>query len=187
VVILVILNKEEFVKLKKGDKQILKDMYFHYREKIFTYFVIRTFGNRFVADDLTQETFCAIIESVYSLTTPEYIDGWVFSIAKKKLAGYQRKLFRDKRYAKILKEQQETPGDIIEELHLKQKALLLASARENLPSFYKKVYTMKYGEGKKRKEIADTLKKSEKAIEGIITRIRKKLKKDMMRMAGNYF
>jgi DNA-directed RNA polymerase specialized sigma24 family protein len=98
VVIIVILSHEEFSLLKMRDKTVLTKIYNHYAESLTTFFLIKTFGNPQAADDLIQETFCAVIKSAPKFKSPEILRLTIFAISRNKLVDYQRKIFRGKIY-----------------------------------------------------------------------------------------
>ena len=72
-------------------------------------------------------------------------------------------------------------------LDRKQRILLLKLAYESLNPYYREIYTMRYIKDKRIKEIAAHFKKSFKAIDSILVRIRKAIKKEMMRLAKDFF
>lgn len=182
-----ILSDDEFEKLKRGDKILLTRLYEALKSNVNTYFSIKTFGNKTVADDLTHETFCAIIESVHKLKNAEGIRYWVLTIARNKLVEYQRRLYRNQKYMKIIAEKSNEEEDMVEKIHAKQKALLLKLAVDSLNTEYKKIYQMRFVKGQKMKEIAAHLQKTIKAVDNIITRIRQHIKKEMKRLANDFF
>jgi RNA polymerase sigma factor (sigma-70 family) len=187
VVIFIILSSDEFDRLKNRDHEILGRLYECYKKIINTYFTVKTFGNKSLADDLTHETFCAIIESVPRLKTQEGLYFWILTIARRTLVAYQRKLFRDRKYSDILRQQHEAEEDVFETLHRKQKVLLLSMALESLNPRYKDIYTMRYIDQKKVKDIAAKIGRTEKAVDNILTRIRESIKKTMMKIARHFF
>jgi RNA polymerase sigma-70 factor (ECF subfamily) len=187
VVIVVILTESEFSRLKKRDKEILEKVYNYYKGSIHAYFLVKTFGNASISDDLTHETFCAVIQAVPKLVHAEKLYFWIFTIAKNTLLRYQRKLYSHKKYVNVMKEQVEDTQDITEKLHDKQKILLLRMAIDSLNPLYRKIYHCYYSEQKKIKEIASEVGRSGKAVENILARIRANLKKEMMKLAKNFF
>ena len=182
-----ILTNEEFSLLKVRDETVLTKLYNHYAESLSTFFFIKTFGNHQATEDLTQETFYAIIKSAPRFKTPQIVQFTIFSIAKNKLADYQRKLFRHKNHTSLKAEIKDKSQDIIDMLDRKQRILLLKLAYESLNPYYREIYTMRYIKDKRIKEIAAHFKKSFKAIDSILVRIRKAIKKEMMRLAKDFF
>jgi RNA polymerase sigma factor (sigma-70 family) len=186
-VIIVILTAEEFSLLKKRDRVILTKLYDHYSEGITTYFMVKTFGNVAVAEDLTQETFYAIIKAAPQFKDPQYLKFTIFSIARNKLSDYQRALFRQKKRLNHMKEVENRTNDMIKIIDQKQKLLLLKLAYESLNPFYQEVYDMYFIKDMGIKEIAAHYQKTYKAINNVLVRIRKALKKEMKSLAKNFF
>jgi len=62
-------------------------------------------------------------------------------------------------------------------LEKKQKVLLLKLAFDSLNPYYQEIYKLRYIEDKQIKEIAAHYKKTPKAIDNILVRIRRTLKK----------
>ena len=166
---------------------MLTRLYNHYAKDIYTYFYIRTFGNDTAAEDLSQETFCAIIDYAPRIKSKVHITSTVFCIARNKLVDYQRKIINEKKKTTGLKEKLDISQDIISDLYNKQRLFLFNLAVDTLNPLYKQVYDMFYIEEKAVKEIAIQCRKTYKAIENILARIRIKLKKEMMRFAKDFF
>ncbi|MBN1699957.1 MAG: sigma-70 family RNA polymerase sigma factor [Spirochaetales bacterium] len=186
-VVIVILSDKEFSLLKKRDRTVLARVYRHYADSITTYFMGKTFWNADVAEDLLQETFHAIITSAPRIKTPRHLQFFIFSIARNKLADYQRSLFRQKDRFHRLKEEVDIENDIVETIEQKQKLLLLKLARETLNPLYREIYDLYYVNDTGIAEIAAIYKKTYKAVDNILVRIRKALKKEMKRCAKDFF
>ena len=190
-VFIIVLSEKEFILLQQRDKGVLTKVYENFSGNIMTYLLIKTFGNRDVAEDLVQETFCAIIDTAPRFKSPKYLTFTIFRIAKNKLVDYQRELFRQKKhtipFVKSNPDFSDKNQDIIEAIDHKQKVLLLKLAYESLNPFYREVYEMRYIKDMKIKEIAAHYKKTYKAIDNVLVRIRSTLKKEMKNLTNNFF
>jgi RNA polymerase sigma factor (sigma-70 family) len=186
-ILFMILSDEEFRCLINGDPDIIEKLYEEYQKAITTYFIVRTFGNRAVAEDLAHETFCSIMESVHRLKRREKLSMWIFTIAKRTLVKYQRKLFRQRKYMEIMKEQYERPPDVVESIQKKQRLLLFKMAVESLQPEYRKIFDLRFDECNSVKEIAGITGKTEKSVENMLRRIKSKLKERMLAMGETFF
>jgi RNA polymerase sigma-70 factor (ECF subfamily) len=184
---LMIFSEQDFALLKKRNKEVLTRFYEQYEARVATYFYIRTFCNQAVADDLTQETFCAFIDYSPRVKSRKHVQFTLFTIARNKLADYQRRLFRERKRNKRLKDTAEPDADIITEIHNRQKALLFSLAIESLNERYREVYEMHYVKEMPIKEIASHYNTTYKSIDGILCRIREKLKKEIARVSRAFF
>jgi RNA polymerase sigma factor (sigma-70 family) len=187
VVILMKLSEKEFDLLRKRDKEVLTRIYDFHEKSVATYFYMRTFGNKAVMDDLTQETFCAFIDYAPRIKSRKHVQFTLFSIAGNKLADYQRLIFKDKKKKKVLKESVEPQPDMIEIIHKRQKALLFTMALDSLSDRDRKVYEIHYVKEMEISQIASHFNKTYKSIDGILRRMREKLKKEMLRISRNFF
>jgi RNA polymerase sigma-70 factor (ECF subfamily) len=184
---LIFLTDHEFRRLVERDPEIIEKLYGEFKKAVTTYFVVKTFGNKTVADDLTHETFCSIMESVHRLKNKERLSFWVFTIAKRTLVKYQRKLFRNRKYMDIMKERYEAPPDFIELLEKKQKLVLFKMALHALPPDYRQIFDLRFEENLSVKEIAAKTGKTAKSVENLLRRIKKKLKDRMLALGKSFF
>jgi RNA polymerase sigma factor (sigma-70 family) len=187
VILLIILSEEEFRRLVDGDPDMIEKLYEEYQKAITTYFIVRTFGNRSVAEDLVHETFCSIMESVHRLKSREKLSMWIFTIAKRTLVKYQRKLFRGRKYMEIMKEQYERPPDVVESIQKKQRLLLFTMAVKALQPEYRKIFDLRFDECNSVKEIAAITGKTEKSVENMLRRIKDRLKETMLAIGETFF
>ena len=114
---------------------------------------------------------------------PGHVDVFVM---RSEFADYQRLLYRDRDAVKTIADRSET-GDIVTDIHNRQKALLFNMAVDSLNPLYRQVYDMFYVEDVEIKQIAARLDKTYKAIDSILFRIRNILKKEMRSMAKDFF
>jgi RNA polymerase sigma-70 factor, ECF subfamily len=187
VIMLIFLTDDEFRRLVERDPEIIEKLYEEFKKAVTTYFVVKTFGNKAVADDLTQETFCSIMESAHRLKNKERLSFWVLTIAKRTLVKYQRKLFRSRKYMEIIKERYEAPPDFIELLEKKQKLVLFKMALHALPPVYRQIFDLRFEENLSVKEVAAKTGKTVKSVENLLRRIKKKLKNRMLAMGKSFF
>ena len=181
------LSKEEFGKLKKRENRVLTHLYEYYKHIVKTYFMIKTFGNDSISDDLLQETFYKFIKAAPRLTSWKQIRFWLMAIAKRTLVDYQRKIFRQKEYNKIIGSRLKQPEDIIEKIHNSQKAVLFQFAFNSLNRKYQEIFKDKYHENLSCREIAVKMNKTERAIRSLLVRIRKRILKEMKKRARSFF
>ncbi|MBN1698563.1 MAG: sigma-70 family RNA polymerase sigma factor [Spirochaetales bacterium] len=186
-IILMVLSESDFRRLVSGDPEMIEVIYEEYQKAITTYFIVRTFGNRSIAEDLVHETFCSIMESVHRLKKRETISLWIFTIAKRTLIKYQRKLFRRRKYMNIMKERYEEHPDVVESIQKKQKLLLFTMALDSLKPEYRKIFDLRYDERLPVKAIAARTGRTEKSVENILRRIKTKLKQTMIARGESFF
>lgn len=127
------------------------------------------FSARMVApqdlDDLTQEVFCRIYESLDRFRGESTLSTWIYSICRHVLYDFNRKKARF-----LSVEVPEIPiDDGLEKVELE----ILVEA---LPSYLRHVYERKYRRGMKIREIAEDLSLPEGTVKYYLFQIRERLK-----------
>jgi RNA polymerase sigma factor (sigma-70 family) len=182
-----ILSDQDFARLKQRDGDVLTRIYDSYAEKVATFLYVRTFGNHAAADDLTQETFCGFIGYAPRIKSGERVQQTLFAIARNKLADYQRRACREKKTNEPLGECEDPRNDVVAEIDRRQRSLLFSLALEKLGERDREVYEMHYVEEKEIAEIAAHFGATYKSIDGILCRLREKLKREMTRISRDFF
>ena len=127
--------------------------------------------NAFDAEDVTQETFCALYATDTRFKDDEHVRKWLIRVAVNK----SRDLWRSpwKKHASLTDEGLELSAPFSEE------ESELRSCLEKLPQKYRIVIHLNYYEGYDSHEIADILQISEQAVRKRLSRARMKLKELM--------
>lgn len=172
-------TSEELEKLKNRDTRAFEKLYESYKTKIYNFFVIKSGGNQDLACELLSETFYSALNSVSTLKNTNNIQGWIFQIAVRRFNDYLRSSYRAGDSVNIDDIVKSAPDDTEKELIEKEKIALLYVALDKLKPVYRDILTMKYFEDRSEKEIADKIKKSVGAVEGLLFRARQSLKKEL--------
>ena len=170
------LSSEELKLLKKRDAEILKRIYETYKNKLLNYFLIKTNGNRQIAEELVSDTFYSAIVSAPSLKKGNNVMGWLFTIANRRFTDYLRNIYKNKKIF-TASETELLSKEIEVENNLKTDVTLVLIGMDLIKPEYRKILNMKYIEKKKYTEMADELKISEDAVRGKLERARSALKK----------
>ncbi len=145
------------------------------------------------ADDLAQEVFMQVYESLDHFRNDAELSSWIYRIAANKSIDFLRKRKRKKRFAQLVsifgfaEEQEEitvsSDGDPHQNLEDTQRTQVLQQALERLPVNQKKAIVLSKYEGFSNQEIADIMQVSLSAVESLIHRAKKNLKN----MLFNYY
>ncbi|KAA3661767.1 MAG: RNA polymerase sigma factor [Calditrichaeota bacterium] len=137
------------------------------------------------ADDVAQEVFIQVYESLSRFREEAEISTWVYRIAVNKSLDFLRKKKRKKRFAQLTslfgfnEEREEItlpiPGDPQQDMEQKEHKQALDSALEKLPKNQRTVITLSKYEGFKNKEIAAMTGLSLSAVEALMHRAKKNL------------
>ncbi len=143
--------------------------------------------NKEDADDLAQEVFIQVYESLAHFREDSELSTWIYRIAVNKSLDFIRKKKRKKRFAQltslfgfddekeeIILPDNDNPQENVEQKERKQ---ILDSAIDQLPENQKTAITLSKYEGFSNKEIAEIMNLSLSAVEALMHRSKKNLHK----------
>ena len=140
------------------------------------------------ADDIAQEVFIQVYESMSNFREESQISTWVYRIAVNKSLDFLRSKNRKKRFAKLtslfrtVDEEEETIeipsfGTPQQELEDKERKEVLDWALAKLPDNQKTAIILSKYEGFSNKEITEIMDMSLSAVEALMHRAKKNLQK----------
>jgi RNA polymerase sigma-70 factor (ECF subfamily) len=140
------------------------------------------------AEDVAQEVFVQLYESIRSFKGESKLTTWLYRIAVSKAMDHLRRKKRKKRFAFVQslfganEELIHDPPDFVHpgvNLDNKEKAAELFKAIERLPEKQKIAFTLNRIEGLSYQEISEIMKLSIPSIESLLHRARKNLRKTL--------
>ncbi len=178
--------------LKKGSQAYFKLLVETFKNRIIN--VCYGFvHNRDDAEDITQEVFIEVYESVKYFNEESSLSTWIYRIAVNKSLDFLRKSKRKKRWAGLIKvdlQQKDETEHWFESndnphlsLENRERIIILNQAVETLPQTQKTAFTLHKYEDLSYKEIADILHTTIPAVESLMHRAKKNLQKKLF----NYF
>jgi len=169
------MNKDDFKNItnSKTKPEFFGELYKKYADKVYSYFWYRVGHDKDLAEDLMQETFIRAFQhrKKFRIRKYSYLT-YLLTIAHNLLIDYYRK-------PKAISI--ESVGEIPDEITIDQKyvekesAGILWRAVQQLSDSEKSAILHFYQNGKKIKEIAQVMGKSENAVKLLLSRARKKL------------
>ncbi|MBD3289489.1 sigma-70 family RNA polymerase sigma factor [candidate division KSB1 bacterium] len=137
------------------------------------------------ADDVAQEVFIQVYESLSRFRSEAELSTWIYRIAVNKSLDFIRRKKRKKRFARLVslfgfeegKEDIElpVPGNPQSDLESRERKHILDWAIDRLPENQRTAITLSKIEGFSNKEIAKIMNLSLSAVEGLIHRAKKNL------------
>jgi RNA polymerase sigma factor (sigma-70 family) len=140
------------------------------------------------AEDVTQEVFVQLYESIRSFKGESKLTTWLYRVAVSKAMDHLRKKKRKKRFGFVQslfganEELVHDPPDFVHpgvSLDNKEKAAQLFKAIELLPEKQKIAFTLNRIEGLSYQEIGEIMKLSIPSVESLLHRARKNLRKTL--------
>ena len=156
---------------QKGDKDALGRIYDTYINPIFRYQFSRV-GNKFDAEDLTSQTFMAILESLPRYKFHGYFSAWVFRIARNKAMDFFR---AQRRNLGEMPLHLTYHDDVLEKIIQGQTCEELSALLQSLKEEEREVIRLRYVAQLTYIEIACILGRKEDAVRKSLTRLLEKL------------
>jgi RNA polymerase sigma factor (sigma-70 family) len=180
------LNQPELiVQLQLGDEQAFKKLVDEWEDMVYNT-VVGIVQNEDDADDITQEVFIQVYQSVSSFKGESKFSTWLYRIAISKSLDHEKRKKRKKRFAfveSLLGKGGEEiihpadfnhPGILIEK---KEQAARLFAALRQLPDNQRIAFTLHKLEGQSYFEVADIMNTTLYAVESLMARAKANLKK----------
>ncbi|NBB27165.1 RNA polymerase sigma factor [Cellulophaga sp. BC115SP] len=183
------MTEQELVKkLQQADQLAFKHLVDKYQDKVQNtcWGFVKSSTE---AEDLTQEVFIEIYESIHTFKFESKLGTYIYRVAVNKSLDYIRKQKSQKRWGVILSilswsENKELPSMPDWEhpgvtLENKERASILMSKVEELPDNQRVAFTLHKIEGLSYQEIAEVMQVSLASVESLIFRAKQNLKKKL--------
>jgi RNA polymerase sigma-70 factor (ECF subfamily) len=148
------LERRLAARAKSGDKAAFTELLQRYNARVFGYFY-RVFGRRELAQDLFQETFLRVWQSLHRFDPSRSFAAWVFTIAERISIDTMRS--EGARATTVLppdKIVQHDPGDVAADLEADELRRQIEKAVASLPEKQRKVFLLRQQGELSYKEIA---------------------------------
>ncbi len=150
------------------------DFYNNYKDQIFSYFFYNLNQDRYLAEDLTSDTFLKGFEKFEGYDKNRKFSTWIFTIARNTLYDYYRKKKIDisideemeMSFTEFIRYEEDFEKKIDTSIHIEQVYLAL----ENIPEGQRDMIVMKYIQELSTKEISNMTGKTEANIRKTLSR-----------------
>jgi RNA polymerase sigma-70 factor (ECF subfamily) len=154
-------------KAQEGNRDAFITLYNRYLPKVFNRVKSRVPVSD--AEDVTQNIFIAIMQSLNSFKGQSAFSTWTYTIVNRQIADYYRKRYR-RNESVGLDELENTHSSLsYEEEHLAEHALI-QKALLDLPEHYQEIILMRFADGLKFKSIAKKQGQSLEAVKSLYRR-----------------
>ncbi len=181
-------TEEELVrKLQNGEQQAFKIVVDQYQHMVYNT-VLGIVQNEEDAEDITQEVFVRVYQSIGSFRGDSKFSTWLYRISIAKALDNEKSKRRKKRFAfiqRLFGENGEDqyhpvefnhPGVVLDN---KEKARELFMALNKIPDKQRLAFTLNKIEGLNNNEIAEIMNTSFYAVESLLARAKKNLKEQL--------
>lgn len=177
------MNEQELLQLlREKNEPAFRWLVDHYHERVYNT-VLSLVQNEPDAEDLTQEVFIKVFESVNSFRGEAKLSTWIYRISVHKALDKIKRTKTKKRFAIFVPWMQaETeepfyhPGLMLDK---KEKGALLFKAIQQLPENQQIAFTLIKVQGLNYEEVSQIMKISVKALESLLSRAKVNLQKTL--------
>jgi RNA polymerase sigma factor (sigma-70 family) len=188
------LNQPELVLLlQQGDESAFKKLVDEWQNMVYNT-AIGIVQNEDDADDITQEVFIQVYQSVSSFKGESKFSTWLYRVTVSKALDHEKKKKRKKRFGFV---QSLFGADGEEQVHAvefnhpgvqmekKEKAGELFSALKQLPDKQRIAFTLHKLEGQSYQQVAEIMNTTLYAVESLMSRAKTNLKKELKKYYEN--
>jgi RNA polymerase sigma-70 factor (ECF subfamily) len=178
------LNESELISLlKKKDREAFKVVVDTWQNMVYNT-ALGILQNEEDAEDIAQEVFIQVFESVSSFKQESKFSTWLYRITISKAMDHIRRKKRKKRFAFIQSLYGKNDGVMIEppeffhpgvSMENKENANALFKAVEKLPTNQKTAFVLSRLEGLSYQQISEVMEVSNSAVDALLQRARKNL------------
>ncbi len=182
------MNEQQLIQaLQNGDAKAFTQILDAYQNLVYNT-ILGITQSKEDAEDIAQEVFVQVYESVYQFKGESKFSTWLYRIAITKSLDWQRKRKRKKRFAIIeslfginneVKHESVTfyhPGVALAN---KEQAAVLFKAIQQLPETQQIVFTLNKVEGLSYQEVAEVLQVTVASVEALLHRAKQNLRKKL--------
>ncbi len=172
--------------LKKGDPAAFRELVETWKDMVYNT-VLGIVQHEADAEDVAQEVFVQVYQSIGSFRGDAKLSTWLYRIAVTKALDFVKKRNRKKRWglvSSLFGEKQEAIADAAPDFHHpgvqmenKERAAVLFKALDQLPERQKAVFVLHKLEGLPAKEIGEVMDMSMATVEGLMHRAKANLRK----------
>jgi RNA polymerase sigma factor (sigma-70 family) len=183
---LFVLNETELITLlKQKDRAAFKSIVETWQDMVYNT-ALGILQNEEDAEDVTQEVFIRVFESVSSFKGESKLSTWIYRITISKAMDHIRKKKRKKRFAFIQGLYGKNDEPIIDPpdffhpgigMENKENASVLFKAMEQLSPNQKSAFVLNKVEGLSYQEIGEVMKISDSAVDALLHRAKTNLRK----------
>jgi len=180
------LNQPELiVQLQQGDESAFKKLVDEWQDMVYNT-ALSIVQNEDDADDITQEVFIQVYQSVSSFKGESKFSTWLYRITVNRALDHEKKKKAKKRFAFVQRifgneeAEQVQPAEFNHpgvQLEKKERAAELFNALKQIPDKQRIAFTLHKLEGQSYQEIAEVMNTSLYAVESLIARAKTNLKK----------
>ena len=180
--------EDELVRrIQLGEHKAFAELVGLFQKRIFVQ-AFAFFRNRDDALEIVQETFMRIHEKIGAYRPEQSLQGWIYRVAHNLCVDYYRKYAKKRKleqhFASVPGRQLAAAADSPAVCESRQLAAAIDQAVENLSLRQKEVFSLKYRQGMKLRQVADTMAISLGTVKALHHRALNRIRREVAPGAG---
>lgn len=181
-------NEKLISELKQGSSKALENLYSQFKDKVYNT-VISYVQNESDAEELTQDVFIEVYNSINKFKRESNLSTWIYRIAVNKSLDFIRYTKRKKRFSVLTGIFNPDTGELNVdqpdyihpgvETDMREQSAILFKAIDKLPENQKTAFILSKVEGLSNKEISEIMKSSVSSVESLLFRAKQNLIKSL--------
>ncbi|MGQ9468138.1 MAG: RNA polymerase sigma factor [Anaerolineae bacterium] len=168
-------------RLARNDPDAAAEMVRGYADIVYRFIYHQVGGVTEDAEDLTQETFLAALQSAHRFRGNSRLRTWLLRIAAHKIADHWRSRYRQPSQFPLedwhaTMDEDASPPTFLEETEVRDR---VRAALLTLPPHYRTALVLRYVEDMPVTEIAQVMERSPKSVESILIRAKQMLSRNL--------
>jgi RNA polymerase sigma-70 factor (ECF subfamily) len=190
-----VTESELLIDLKAGSEAAFRRFVDTYQNRVYT-LAFRLLGDRNEADDVAQEVFAEVYETIGQFRGEAAFSTWLYRITTTRSLAHLRKKRTRKRFAfvtSLFGESNELLHDLPDTnqpdqlLTQSEETQLLIRAVSQLPDTQRAAFTLHYMDGLSYKEVAAILETTVSAVESLLHRAKRQLRQKLQPYYADLF
>jgi RNA polymerase sigma factor (sigma-70 family) len=178
-------DSELIIRLREGSEDAFRELVKAFGDRVYNT-VLGIVRNPQDAEDVAQDTFIRVYQSVRSFTESAALSTWIYRIAVNQSLDFLRRRKRQKRFAFLTNifGNEHDPENIVIDFHhpgvaldQKENAAILFKAIKKLPEKQQAAFILNKTEGLSYNEIAAVMNITEAAVDALLQRAKQNLRK----------
>lgn len=160
------VNPEVIARAQNGDSEVIGELYERYNLDVFRYLYYRL-GDKHAAEDLTSEVFIRMIRFLHGYHSQDSsFNAWLLQIARNLAVDHLRKM-SVRNHVSLEEEMVAEKEDVVGAVERKLTSDKLARALNRLSEDQRDVLVLRFVNGMRLEQVAQTLHKSVDSIKGL--------------------
>jgi len=148
-----------------------------YKKRLYNY-AVKMIGDKMTADDVVQDVFIKLFQSMNSIHNKQSIQFWLFKTARNEMLAFFRNTKNKKLYSNSIDLEEteiKSPDSLSEQIENKELNKIVLNELDLMSAEFREVFILREYSGLSYKEIASLLEIDDELVKSRLYKVRQKL------------